>query len=124
MKSDINLDDFLNRTQAAAMFGLSQADFDRKVRSGIIAGINMGRKTVLFHPRTMIATLMMKNGVPLELIAASFAREWTVKHEIHHHHTHTWPSVKVVGDNKTGKWVVGSEHAAQVLAESETNPIP
>jgi len=69
-----HLDDMLTREQAAAWLHMTVRDLAAK-SAGLkpkIPVFKLGHKTVLYHPRTVIAKMANDAGVPAHLIAASF----------------------------------------------------
>ena len=72
MNTPINLDDMLTPEQCAAWLHLKPRELDEDARTGRIPCFKISHKKRRFHPRTIIATLSRRAGVPMELLAVSF----------------------------------------------------
>lgn len=75
-QSTMDLDKMLTPKEAAKWLRMSESDFKKKGRAGVIPVFKIGRRQVLAHPRTIIAKLATDAGVKRDVIKASFA--WRV----------------------------------------------
>jgi hypothetical protein len=79
MNQNMNLDDILTLTDAAAWLGLNRRVLLKKCkgRKATIPAFRLGVREYRFHPRTIIAKLAADSGVSFEIVAASMGRKET-----------------------------------------------
>lgn len=71
------LDSMLKRSEAAKWLGMSEYTLREKALGpeAYIPVFREGQGFERYHPRTIIATLARRAGVPMDVIAASFGKE-------------------------------------------------
>lgn len=70
----MNIDAMLKRKEAAAWLRISEDELRQKSTGpdAVIPVFQLGQRTQLYHPRTILASEARRAGVPVEVIAASF----------------------------------------------------
>jgi hypothetical protein len=79
MSQEIQLDDLLDPATCAKWMKISRRELGENAsgHNPKIPPFNLGHKTKRFHPRTILAVLAKRAGVPLETIAASYGIQET-----------------------------------------------
>jgi hypothetical protein len=72
-----HLDEMMTREQCASWLGVEPEWLKRNTDK--IVPFKPGHKTVMYHPRTILAKLAFEAGVPLQIIAASYGTVETAR---------------------------------------------
>jgi hypothetical protein len=67
------LDRMLTPDECAAWLKIKRRELDEKRRKKQIPAIQLGHRTIRYHPRTVVASMALERGVSPKVIAAMFA---------------------------------------------------